>query len=100
MAHCRRGRLQGAVHMYLLQNAGVCLSAAAVLLLLWKSYSSDNGVYFWLLVACTIVCGSAASVGGMGSTLAIERQWTKALCRGDSAALSAMNAGASLSMFY
>ena len=31
----------------------------------------------------------------MGSTLAVEREWTKALCRGDSAALAAVNSGLS-----
>ena len=33
------------------------------------------------------------SVGAMGSTLAVEREWTKALCYGNSAALASMNAG-------
>ena len=30
----------------------------------------------------------------MGSTLAVEREWSKALCCGDSAALAATNSGA------
>jgi len=95
----RRGRLQGATQMYMLQNAGVLLSAAAVFPLLSKTGRDgvDPGggdVVSWVLTVACILCGSAASVGSMGSTLTVERQWVKALCRGDTTALAAMNSGA------
>ena len=38
--------------------------------------------------------GSASSVGCQGSALSVEREWTKALCRGSSVALARLNAGA------
>lgn len=87
--------------MYMLQNMGVLLSAAAMLPLLADSGGSRRGgdpggspVVFWALTVGSIACGSAASVGSMGSTLAVERQWTKALCCGNTEALAAMNSGA------
>lgn len=42
---------------------------------------------------CPTACGSISSVGAMGSTLAVEREWAKALCQGDSAALASLNSG-------
>lgn len=80
--------------MYCLQNAAVFLSAAAVLpLLSVAGEGNSHGWLYWLLVTCTIAFGSISTVGSMGSTLAVERQWTKALCLGDFAALSALNSG-------
>ena len=87
--------------MYMLQNLGVLLSAAAMFPLLADSAGSRRGgdpggssVVFWALTVGSIACGAAASVGSMGSTLAVERQWTKALCCGNTEALAAMNSGA------
>lgn len=102
---CRRGRLQGATQMYMLQNTGVLLSAAAIFPLLSDPTGSKSGdpggspLFFWALTAASIACGATASVGSMGSTLAVERQWTKALCRGDTTALAAMNSGDLLALF-
>lgn len=45
----------------------------------------------------TLTTGAgAADLGGLGSTLAVEREWVKILAAGDSAALANMNAGASV----
>lgn len=41
-----------------------------------------------------IGCGAASSVGCQGSTLAVEKELVKAMCRGDSALLGRTNAGA------
>jgi len=134
--------------MYMIQNAGVAASAAAVFPLLAGS-APHGGLWFWALTCVTIACGALSSVGSMvfccshrdwhhlrhgacvmcphatgacgpaqqstgvqgsigmflqerdhsvhplnqGSTLAVEREWTKALCGGDSEALAAMNSG-------
>lgn len=87
----RTGRLRGASRMYMMQNAAVAASAAAVFPLL--SGSPPAGLMFWVATCITIACGSISSVGAMGSTLAVEREWAKALCQGDSAALAALNSG-------
>jgi len=44
-------------------------------------------------VAMVIGCGAVSSVGCQGSTLAVEREWVKALCTGDSALLARKNSG-------
>lgn len=47
-------------------------------------------------VAAVIGFGAVSSVGCQGSTLAVEREWVKALCAGDSAMLARRNAGANV----
>ena len=44
-------------------------------------------------VATVIGSGAVSSVGSQGSTLAVEREWVKALCAGDSALLARKNSG-------
>lgn len=50
-------------------------------------------VLLWQVWA-VIGCGAASSVGCQGSTLAVEKEWVKAMCQGDSALLGRRNAGA------
>ena len=45
-------------------------------------------------VWAVIGCGAASSVGCQGSSLAVEKEWVKAMCCGDSALLGRTNAGA------
>ena len=90
--------------MYIAQNLSVAASAAACLALVlgWgadpasaeaavPSQAPHNAVY-WALVVLAIVFGAASTLGAMGASLAVEREWTKALSCGDSAALAEMNA--------
>ena len=87
---CRTERLRCAMSMYVLQNAAVATSTATALV----SLSLLPGtLLFWVLVGCTVLMGSVSSVGAMGSTLSVEKEWTLALCGADSAALARLNAG-------
>ncbi len=77
--------------MYILQNCGVALSASSALA---ASLVGSNSALFWPCAVLTVALGSASSVGCQGSALSVEREWTKALCQGDSTALTVLNAGA------
>ncbi len=89
----RTPRLAAACNMYILQNSAVALSASSALV---ASLAGTGEALFWACVVLTIGVGSASSVGCQGSALSVEREWTKALCRGDSGALALLNAGAAL----
>lgn len=84
-------RLAAASRMYLLQNGCLAVSAATALGLLWSGVR--QGPLFAAGLAATMAAGSLSTLGALGSTLSVEREWTKALCSGDSAALAALNAG-------
>lgn len=78
--------------MYIVQNLGASVAAAAVLPLL-----SATPPAHWLLlalIATSVVCGSVSGIGAAGSNWVVEREWPKALCQGDSSALAALNSGA------
>ena len=77
--------------MYLLQNMSVAISAGAAVVAL---YLDQRNSIFWGCVACTMLLGSVSSAGALGATLSVEREWTKALCQGNSASLAKLNAGA------
>lgn len=76
--------------MYVLQNTAVALSAGAAL---GASLAEPRSGLFWTCTALVIAIGSASSVGCQGSALSVEREWTKTLCNGNSAALAKLNAG-------
>ena len=88
---CRTPRLAAAVTMYRLQNAAVALSAFSAFV---TSFLSPGHFFYWAFVLVTISTGAVSSVGCQGSSLSVEREWTKALCQGDSASLASLNAGA------
>eukprot|EP00891_Asterochloris_glomerata_P005298 jgi/Astpho2/5298/e_gw1.00075.46.1_t len=86
----RTDRLRCATSMYIIQNAAVAASAATALI----SFHAPSGTpLFWIPVSATILIGSISSVGAMGSTLSVEKEWTKTLCGTDSAALARLNSG-------
>lgn len=93
-------RLRAACTMYVAQNACVAISAAACLALVlkWGSaatavvVTAHGGIIYWIFVVVAIMAGSLSSVGALGATLSVEREWTKTLSGGDSDALAAMNA--------
>lgn len=76
--------------MYRLQNAAVALSALSAFVAPFLTLGSSM---FWICILSTISIGSVSSVGCQGSSLSVEREWTKALCQGDSATLASLNAG-------
>ena len=77
--------------MYMLQNAAIAVSAVSSLAALLL-FSSSAGLLFIALVVCTIASTALSSVASLGSTLSVEREWTKQLCQEDSARLAMLNA--------
>ena len=76
--------------MYRLQNAAVALSAFSAFV---TSYLGLGSFLYWACVLALILAAAISSVGCQGSSLSVEREWTKALCQGDSASLAGLNAG-------
>ena len=48
---------------------------------------------YWILVVATILAGSLSSLGGLGSTISVEKDWVKALANGDADVLARLNSG-------
>lgn len=88
---CRTPRLQAACTMLMLQNSMVAASATAALALLWGG--AREGPLFYSLLAVAMAAGAVSSLGSMGSTVSVEREWTKALCGERSEELAKLNAG-------
>ena len=89
-SQCRTPRLEAAATMYRLQNIAVAVSAFSAFV---TSFLSPGHFFYWAFVLTTILIGAISSVGCQGSALSVEREWTKALCQGDSASLASLNAG-------
>lgn len=83
--------MRAACSLYVLQAGAVAASAAA---LVAAGFLPRGGPAFWGCAAVTVAAGAASSLFALGSSLAVEREWPKVLCGGDSAALSRLNAGA------
>ena len=86
--------------MYLLQNIAVGLSAAAAWIALEEQEHQQQQQRqqqldwaFWAWVTLLIALGSVSSLGSLGATVAVEKDWVKALCQGSSERLSQVNAG-------
>jgi iron-regulated transporter 1 len=86
----RTERLRAAQRCYLVQNAGVGVSAAALMMMMGGDVAS--GAAYWPLVVLAIAAGAASSAGAAGAGVSVEREWTRALADGDAAALAEMNA--------
>ena len=76
--------------MYRLQNAAVAVSAFSAFV---ASYLGLGSLAYWACVLALIFVAAISSIGCQGSSLSVEREWTKALCQGDSAYLASLNAG-------
>lgn len=103
-------RLKAACTMYIVQNTAVAVSAASCLTLVlnWGSLaypssstettsgtllpSPHHGLAYWVFVVIAILAGSISSIGALGATLCVEREWTKTLSGTDSVQLASMNA--------
>ncbi|CAK0739466.1 hypothetical protein CVIRNUC_001168 [Coccomyxa viridis] len=86
----RTPRLAAATSMYRLQNAAVAVSAFGAFV---ASYLGLGSFLYWACVLALIFVAAVSSIGCQGSSLSVEREWTKALCQGDSASLAGLNAG-------
>eukprot|EP00210_Caulerpa_lentillifera_P006279 g5998.t1 len=83
-------RLKAVCVLLFVQNLALVLSALASLMLLafHDDPSSPLGISASIGV---ILCGVFTRVGAMGSTIAIEKDWTKALTGGNSLELAKLN---------
>lgn len=48
---------------------------------------------YWLLLCTTVLAGACSSVGSLGASVSVEREWPKVLCGSNTAALSKVNSG-------
>jgi hypothetical protein len=48
---------------------------------------------YWVLLVTTAVSGACSSVGSLGASVSVEREWPKVLCGSNTAALSKINSG-------
>jgi iron-regulated transporter 1 len=107
-------RLKAACTMYIIQNTAVAVSAASCLTLVLRWGSPDypssssssssetaldtlvalphHGLAYWTFVAIAMLTGSISSIGALGATLSVEREWTKTLSGPDTDQLASMNA--------
>ncbi len=83
--------------MYFLQNVSVVFSACTALVMIAIPPNAPDWMPV-LLAMCFIAGAGAADLGGLGSTLAVEREWVKLMAEGDSACLARMNAGVIMMM--
>ena len=92
----RRPRLKAAKSMFFVQNVSVAISAACCLPLLagfGLSHGQDEiPIAYISLVGVAMLAGAVSSLGATGATLSVEREWVKALCRGNTSLLAESNA--------
>ena len=81
-------RVATASHLYALQHGAVAVSAAAALL----AAAAPAGTVRDAAAVLLVLAGASAGVGAAGSSLAVERQFTKALCGANTDALARVNA--------
>jgi hypothetical protein len=49
-------------------------------------------VLYGVLISITLLAGASSSIGSLGATVAVEREYAKTLCGDDSTALRKLNA--------
>ncbi len=82
-------RVAAATRLYALQHFAVAASALAALL---AAAAPERSAARAALATLLVACGACAGVGAAGSSLAVERRFTKALCGDDTARLAGLNA--------
>jgi len=87
----RTDRLTVACQMLMLQNAAIVLSGISALFAM-SLFPTSQGWVFYALILCTMFSTALSSVASFGSTLSVEREWTKQLCGDDSGQLARLNA--------
>lgn len=70
-------------------NGSIVLAAVLIVMLLQDSVRQDGS--FWFLVVLLLLLGALSSVGSLGTNLAVEKEWVKIMCAGDSMMLSKTN---------
>jgi len=83
-------RFRAVCVFYFLQNVGLVLAALACLVLLYNKMN-PSGVTGTLSALAVVIFGILSRVGTMGGTIAIEKDWTKALTGTNSRELAKLN---------
>jgi len=78
--------------MYTLQSLAVAISATFVLVAILQ-LSTDTTLLSTALKIGTIIFSALSSVASLGSTISVEKEWTKQLCQNDLKQLARLNAG-------
>jgi len=73
-------------------NGSVVLATILIAIILALDYNQHDHRLFGVLVAMLIISGMASKLGSLASTLAVEKEWVKILCEGDSEMLAETNA--------
>ena len=83
-------RFKAVCTFYFVQNIGLVLAAMASMLLLWR-HAHPSGPIGTLASLAIVAFGTMSSIGTMGGTIAIEKDWTKALVGTQSQELAKLN---------
>lgn len=90
----RNRRLKSVTSFYLLQNLSLFCAALSTWMLLrmsGKNVAIDSNVWGILLAVSMVIWGMMSSLGQVGSTLVVEKKWTKEICGDDQNSLASMN---------
>ena len=83
-------RFRAVCTFYFIQNIGLVLAALASMLLLWR-HAHPSGPVGTFASLAIVAFGTMSSIGTMGGTIAIEKDWTKALVGTQSQELAKLN---------
>ena len=85
-------RYTAATTMYFVQNIATAVSSVGLWMLLYRK-EMKHGMLGVVFVGLCILSACAASLGAVGSSISVEREWTKTLCgSNDENMLASMNA--------
>ncbi|GMH45689.1 hypothetical protein BSKO_13652 [Bryopsis sp. KO-2023] len=87
----RTPRFRTVAVFYFIQNVGMALAAVSSLALLWNGPRTMEGPLALALLGSVIFWGVFGAVGFLGSTVSVEKEWTRALCGDDEHELAIMN---------
>jgi hypothetical protein len=55
---------------------------------------------YWPLLCTTVIAGACSSIGSLGASVSVERECPKVLCGSNTAALSKINSGVCLHVWW
>lgn len=93
----RGDRLMVVRRALMVANGTVVFSAVLLGMLLKRQEATDetatperDGI-FWLMVTLVVISGAISNLGSLASTLAVEKDWVKVICKDDSETLANTN---------
>jgi len=67
------------------QNLSVALTCVCISIILSQENMSENfPATFWFLAVLILLFGGVSAIGSLAATLAVEKDWVRTLCAGDS----------------